>query len=201
MIIGETMLTSGNTKLGIKILNFNLPRTSCLHKTPACEKYCYARRNFWNVNSVKKSMQSNFDLSKSNNFIKHISAQITYRKIKDGIKYIRIHSSGDFYCQTYFDHWNEIAKEHPDTVFLAYTRNYDIDFSNRADNFKIYFSIDDTTEKVNPTINLKAYVIDKGPVKKHMLKIPETNSFMCDSKCKKCKFCYLSNMNVTFVKH
>ena len=91
------MLTCGNRKLGDKIYNFNIPRSSCLHKTEMCEKYCYAKRNFWNCSGVINSMGRNLDLSKSPNFVKVISAQISYLKVKEEIKFVRIHSSGDFY--------------------------------------------------------------------------------------------------------
>lgn len=35
---------------------------------------------------------------------------------------IRIHSSGDFFNQVYFDAWLEIAKTHKDILFYAYTK-------------------------------------------------------------------------------
>ena len=35
----------------------------------------------------------------------------------------RIHSSGDFYSQNYFDAWLEIAKRHPQIVFYTYTKS------------------------------------------------------------------------------
>jgi hypothetical protein len=195
------MLTCGNSKLGNRIYNFNLPRISCKHKTRDCEKYCYARRNFWMSKVVINSMARNYKLTKSSEFVDKISTQIQYLKIKNKIKHIRIHSSGDFYSQKYWNEWNKIASQHPDVIFLAYTRNYDIDCRKKVDNFKLYYSMDNSTKKINPTIKLKAYIVEKPPVTKHMLKCPETNSYMCDSKCRKCKYCFLSNMNVTFPRH
>lgn len=38
-------------------------------------------------------------------------------------KYIRLHVSGDFYSQTYFDAWCEVARGHPDITFYAYTKS------------------------------------------------------------------------------
>lgn len=35
---------------------------------------------------------------------------------------IRIHSSGDFFSQVYFDAWLEVAKTNPDILFYAYTK-------------------------------------------------------------------------------
>jgi hypothetical protein len=36
---------------------------------------------------------------------------------------VRIHSSGDFFNQKYFDMWLEIAKENPTIEFWAYTKS------------------------------------------------------------------------------
>ncbi len=38
-------------------------------------------------------------------------------------KAVRIHMSGDFYSQDYFDMWLEICKENPDVEFWAYTKS------------------------------------------------------------------------------
>lgn len=35
---------------------------------------------------------------------------------------VRIHASGDFYSQTYFDAWMQVARMHPSIVFYAYTK-------------------------------------------------------------------------------
>ena len=36
---------------------------------------------------------------------------------------VRIHTSGDFYNQAYFDAWVQVAKSNPTTLFYAYTKN------------------------------------------------------------------------------
>ena len=38
-------------------------------------------------------------------------------------KAVRIHSSGDFFNQAYFDHWLEIARTNPGVEFWAYTKS------------------------------------------------------------------------------
>lgn len=40
-----------------------------------------------------------------------------------GVKAIRIHASGDFFNQAYFDMWLEIARENPDVEMWAYTKS------------------------------------------------------------------------------
>lgn len=43
--------------------------------------------------------------------------------IPSDAKAIRIHASGDFYNQQYFDLWLEVARENPNVEFWAYTKS------------------------------------------------------------------------------
>jgi hypothetical protein len=43
--------------------------------------------------------------------------------IPKGCKAIRIHASGDFFSQAYFDMWLEVAKENPNVEMWAYTKS------------------------------------------------------------------------------
>lgn len=47
-------------------------------------------------------------------------------------KYFRIHESGYFFDQMYFDAWLDFAKKHPETVFYAFTKSL-IYWVNRMD--------------------------------------------------------------------
>ena len=38
-------------------------------------------------------------------------------------KYVRVHVSGDFFSQTYFSAWIQVANKHPDVLFYAYTKS------------------------------------------------------------------------------
>lgn len=62
---------------------------------------------------VRESRWKNFESVKNN--IKPI--------IPGKCKSIRIHSSGDFFNQQYFDMWLEIAKENPNVEMWAYTKS------------------------------------------------------------------------------
>lgn len=44
-------------------------------------------------------------------------------EIPKDCKYIRIHAAGDFFNQSYFDMWLEIAKENPEIKMWAYTKS------------------------------------------------------------------------------
>ena len=43
--------------------------------------------------------------------------------LPDGCKAVRIHASGDFFNQEYFDMWIDLAKAHPHVEFWAYTKS------------------------------------------------------------------------------
>ena len=75
---------------------------------------------------VRNSRWQNFESVKNN--IKPI--------IPNKCKAIRIHSSGDFFNQKYFDMWIEIAKENPNIELWAYTKslNYWVNRINEIPN-------------------------------------------------------------------
>jgi hypothetical protein len=190
------MLTNGNRKLGKNIFNFNIPRSTCVGRTPLCEKYCYAKKGSFQFPNVQRCMQENLDSSMQPDFAEQVKAQISNLP---SLKYVRLHASGEFYNQEYFNKWNEVAKANPKITFLAYTKNTEIDFSQRSSNFKIYFSKDDSTTKMNSSLSLTAYVFNSGLCEnKHMKYIKELNAFVCNSKCRECTFCFNSNKNVGF---
>ena len=44
------------------------------------------------------------------------------QRVNDPYKLCRIHESGDFFSLTYFLAWIQVAREHPDITFYAYTK-------------------------------------------------------------------------------
>lgn len=193
------MLGLNNEKLGNSIPNFNLPWHTCgKYNTPMCRKYCYARRGHFMAAGVKKAFEERLKASKSDEFINIISSELKKLEERKGIKYLRLHSSGEFYDQEYYDKWNEIARRHPNVKFLVYTRNTDIDFSEREPNFKIYFSKDKTTRKINPTLNQTATIVEEHD-HKHMFR--HEFGTVCNSKCRKCKHCWNYDGDVVFMRH
>jgi len=193
------MLTNGVEKLGKKIFSFSLPTESCKHQTEECKRYCYAKRGNFRYPHVARFYRRNFENSKQEDFEAKINSEINYLHISKGVKYIRIHSSGDFYSQAYFNKWARIARANPDVSFLAFTRNYSMDTSNKPNNLMLIYSVDESTEYFNPTIKRSAYVIDsRHKHSKHMEKHKKTNSRICTGKCYSCKFCWYATEDVSF---
>lgn len=60
-------------------------------------------------------------IKKSKDIAKTLLDGIYYNNVQD-MPIFRIHSSGDFYSQKYFDAWISIAMSFPNTIFYAYTK-------------------------------------------------------------------------------
>lgn len=61
---------------------------------------------------VRNSRWSNFESVKTDKI-----------QIPEKAKHIRIHASGDFFSQDYFDKWLEVCRENPTVEFWAYTKS------------------------------------------------------------------------------
>tara|TARA_A200000159_G_C7337911_1_gene345849 strand:+ start:1293 stop:2312 length:1020 start_codon:yes stop_codon:yes gene_type:complete len=76
--------------------------------------------------SVRKSRWKNFDLVRSKSageITDLILKSLKYHESKvRAIKVLRVHDSGDFFNQNYFDGWLEAIRMRPDIVFYAYTK-------------------------------------------------------------------------------
>lgn len=135
----------GNIKLEANIGIFNLPRSyTCPGKTELCSKYCYAEGPEKFRSGVVHSRNKNVAWSMRDDFTSVMS-----RMIKSfNVPWFRIHESGDFYNQKYFDKWVEIAKNNPKTKFLAYTKNWMLDFSDAPSNLTIRYSSDVSSKHI-----------------------------------------------------
>lgn len=200
------LITSYNTKLeGIN--SFGISTKSCLYKTVECggehdeRGYCYAEKGFYCYDSNKERFNINYEQSKKADFVDIIKAQLTLPYTL-GMKYFRIHHIGSFYNQEYFDKWVEIVKCFPNTKFLVYVRNYDLDISDKSDNFLLIYSMDGSTLKtIEETPFERSATVDRTRLKKnvkHLSKYDENTLICASSKCVECLVCWNSNKNIVF---
>jgi len=84
---------------------------------------CYAASTEAQYKNVRNSRWSNFDLMReSDDMAQLISRSIKfYNSNNPDISIFRIHESGDFFSQEYFNAWIEVANMHPQILFYAYT--------------------------------------------------------------------------------
>lgn len=81
-------------------------------------------------------------------------------------KSVRIHASGDFFSQSYFDMWIEIANENPDVEFWAYTKSIGY-WVNRLDaipsNLELTASYGGRQDNLIAENNLKHVIVYSNP--------------------------------------
>lgn len=203
-----SLLSLGNLKLPKTTAIFNLPSgMSCPGKTDLCSKYCYAKKADRIWKNALSSRMRNFELSRSPEFEVIMQYEIT--NLKGKIDTVRIHESGDFYNQQYFNKWVAIASKNPDLKFYAYTKSWFLDLSKKPDNFIVLFSVDKTSNKNIPfgANGVAVMVEDMKPDPD----FDYGNAKLCYDikndkhlKCKDgCNYCYAdqSNKSVIFFRH
>lgn len=130
------MLLSQNSKMKKSsdskylIYNFTLPAVKTCPSAKACKIGCYATQGTYNFSNVKAKHEQNYELSKTDDFISLLDAEVKalYAKAdKKGKKLvIRIHDAGDFYNLNYINKWLKIIDLNPNVLFYAYTKQIKI---------------------------------------------------------------------------
>jgi hypothetical protein len=182
------------------IPGFSLPaEKTCIGSTELCRKYCYAKDAERRFPAVKPKRQYNLELSKSKGFIETIVNEIEQVPIAP---YFRLHESGDFYSQKYFDDWCKIVKEFPKKTFLAFTKSFRLDFSNKPKNLNIYNSVWNDTDQalIKGSRFKKAYtVMTYKAFEGKNIKIDKAEQ--CKGYCDTCLMCFVGKENVFFNVH
>ena len=128
----------GNGKLSKAIATFSLPAgwscpfaKECLSKANRltgkiidgkhCEYRCFAASTECVFPSVRHSRWFNYDLLLTCKSVQEM-ANLIQDSLPWGINMVRIHVSGDFYKESYFLAWLNVALNNPLVVFYAYTK-------------------------------------------------------------------------------
>ncbi|KKM60739.1 hypothetical protein LCGC14_1538860 [marine sediment metagenome] len=194
------------------------PKFGCPGATKACVD-CYAMKGSHHMPNVQKALSKNWLLMKklNKNYDIEKATQELISIIPKSAKIFRIHESSDFFSQWYVDVWANVVKSRKDVSFWAYTRSFNLNFTNltRNPNFALWAS----TDKFNAQ-EAKQFVrrFRKSGVKhaygpwEHETELP-TNSFVCPATtgqiemlgaCEKCSLCIVKkriNKNIVFLKH
>ena len=137
-------LGSGNAKLKNDVAIFDLPASftcpfakDCGDKVdpltgkmifnPEAKFRCFAATSELISSAARRKRWHNFNLIKDcksdTQIAKLIVASIEANKLTKNAAKVRIHSSGDFFSQMYFDAWVKVAKLMPEKIFYAYTKS------------------------------------------------------------------------------
>ena len=131
---------TSNKKLSSQgIISFDMTAIQTCPFANDCKEYCYAEKIQKRYPNVAKKWAKNYEISQSYNFVNIANESL---KALPNTKFVRVHSSGDFYNLEYAKKWVKIAKMNRNIVFYAYTKSQ-IFFKNLAlpENFLIVQSL------------------------------------------------------------
>lgn len=138
-MLNKLKFAKGNAKLGKATAIFSLPaghtcpgallcmsraneHTGKLTDGPKNVFRCYAASGENLFRNIRVSRWRNFRALLKAKTIEAMASMIERSMPRKGIKLCRIHSSGDFFSQAYFDAWLLVASRKPEIVFYAYTK-------------------------------------------------------------------------------
>lgn len=186
---------------------WSLPAVAtCPQSTELCRKSCYALKAERLYPSVKQSRWTNYDDSRKTNFIGRVIEYLDMRLAKKShigkTLIVRIHESGDFYSQDYYDMWDYIAWHYcnklkcgrTDIVFMAYTKSIQF-ITQKPTDLILRFSVWNDTNKYDVlhaiTLDIPLY---EACSKESFTKVPSLNKCLCVD-CSTCLKCYNNNTN------
>lgn len=129
---------------GIHLYNWGIPAYKSQNGTLTCPNAskciigCYAKSGAYVWTNVAQAYENRLSLSRTKGFeqviVYHIDKLLS--KHKTGTVMIRIHDSGDFYSESYFETWCKIAdvyKNETRVQFYAYTKMVQMckDYANK----------------------------------------------------------------------
>jgi hypothetical protein len=169
---GRLKFGQGNAKLDDAIFTFSLPAGhycpfahQCLSKAdpqtgrvtdgPATTFRCFSASNEVR-SSVRQARWHNARLLKGKS--KGEMVRLILDSLTPYAGYVRLHVSGDFFNQQYFDAWVEVARRRPRTLFYGYTKSLLYWVRRKADlpgNFILTASYGGTHDRLIAEHNLR----------------------------------------------
>jgi hypothetical protein len=132
-------ITTGAAGSDLKVIGFGIPADTNFTIKDETFNTCPAARDCRGVCYAKAARFHNLEMTMRSDFV-----DIVVKELKSQRSYnaVRIHDSGDFYNQEYYDKWCEIARQLPNHTFYAYTKSLHLSlFGNKPSNLKIVQSL------------------------------------------------------------
>lgn len=198
-IAAAKFVENGNHKTGASIPVFNLPPVvtcggncrHCIHKCYAIKDYQGLRANTVSMSHARNMVALQQDPDKA---LQDMDKQLTKFE-KKGIKFVRVHASGDFGLKIDGDNlkygriWEELAKRHPDICFLAFTKCYDVAREIHFDdleNFELVLS--EWTDVLQAPEDLKKRYRTSRAVNE--ITDAHDSEMICPGNCDTCGMCW-----------
>lgn len=120
----------------VRIVSFNLPAIKACPGAGACKAVCYATQGRIAIGSAAAVREQNhhdcqviIDLLGFEVLAVELKALVQASKPRKGQLWVRIHDSGDFFCQDYASAWARVVEDMPEVRFYAYTKSLHLDLS------------------------------------------------------------------------
>lgn len=199
-------ISTSNSKLGL-IPSVNLPPVLTCRANCPCAKDCYAMKGRFRFKNIKQILSDNLRC-----YLKSPSEYFDYIKhfINNGMisySYFRWHASGDFVDEEYFNQVVYVARDLPQTSFLAFTKKYEminsyiLNNGELPSNLHIIFSAWGDTLKIENPYNFPiAYVRFKD---ENLNRSIPSSAVKCSGDCTNCLQCWKleKGNSVVFDKH
>lgn len=173
-------ISKGNSKMGA-IPSVSLPACITCNPNAPCFKLCYAAKITRLYKTVKTAYENNLNILKEN-------PALYWEHVKQGAqmaRYFRYHVSGDIPNADYFVQMVKLAKQLPNTNFLAFSKQYYIINQFLSDggvipsNLKVIFSNWGAWKCENPYRLPECEIILKGSE-------PAPDWKICGGNCTEC---------------
>lgn len=170
------------------------PKTGLLIKNPNAKFRCFAATSELISSAARRKRWHNFELLKTaktaEKMAQLIIDSLNADKKTAAAPKVRVHSSGDFFNQTYFDAWMLVAKAMPGKTFYAYTKSLTFWVTRLheiPENFHITASRGSKNDELIEKYDLKnveiVYSIEEAIAKG--IEIDHDDSHCWDRNCKK----------------
>lgn len=155
------VMSYGNRKLSKKIAIFNLLAIVTCPICSDCKGTCYAKKaqNGYPSAWDKRLMLTWLALNNLQLLEKLICIEldkIVNGKAHKDVRYVRIHESGDFFCQAYVDMWTKIIAKYPTLRFYFYTK------TNTIFDFSKMFALNN--QKNDKRVNMVKSILPNGMI-------------------------------------
>lgn len=175
-------VSKGNKKIG-KVINISLvPIESCVPGVP-CSKECYARQSYLQYPVVRQAWGENYHIVQTdmNSYFNQIGDHLK----QSTCDVFRWHVGGDIQSQEYLNSMYGLANDFPYVKFLAFTKNFNLNFKGMPRNTSIVASM--WMGWGDASVDLpKAWVQDKNHTE---TRIPH-NAIECQGDCENCMKCW-----------
>ena len=174
-------ISNKNSKLG-NIPNVSLPPIKSCGNCKGCSRQCYALKAYRVYKTARNSWDSNFSMARKN-------PEAYFNMVREYLgrkkpRMFRWHVSGDILDQEYLENMKAIARDFPETGFLAFTKMYHLSYARRPKNLEIVFSAWPSTPiKRKKGINV-AWVQNGSETR-----IPDS-AIECSGHCDSCGMCW-----------